>query len=106
MDATAKKKAISKFITDETDLLIVEAAEELLKAQFIDCIDESFIKELREGYSEYDNRTLFELLTHVEDKYAPLDKHVLDNVLEKFREPLISPAQSTCILQNKRNAND
>ena len=68
--AINKKKTISKSIQDETDILIVEVAKELLKGQFIDSIEECYIKELRQGYSEYNNRPLFELLEHVKTKYA------------------------------------
>ena len=85
--AISKKKTISKFIQDETDILIVEVAGELLKGQFIDAIEECYIKELREGYSEYDNRSLFELLEHVKTKYASLDDHVLADIRTTFEEP-------------------
>ena len=44
--AINKKKTISKFIQDETDILIVEVAEKLLKGQSIDSLDECYIKEL------------------------------------------------------------
>ena len=82
-----KKKTIFKFIQDETNILIVEVAEELLKGQFIDAIDECYIKELRQGYSEYDNHTLFELLEHVKTKYAALDDHVPRGIKAVFEEP-------------------
>ena len=62
--AINKKKTISKFIQDETDILIVEVAEELLKGRFMEAIEECYIKELCQGYSEYDNRSLFELIDH------------------------------------------
>ena len=52
-----KKRAISQFIEDKTDLKIVNATKEILKNQFIDAIEEKYIKELREGYAEYDKRT-------------------------------------------------
>ena len=88
-DASAinKKKAISKFIQNETDIQIVEVAEELLNGQFIDAIEECYIKELREGYSEYDNRSLFDLIEHVRSKYAMLDDHVLEDIMAVFEEP-------------------
>ena len=84
--AIIKKKAISKFIQDETDIKIVEVVEELLKGQFIDAIEECYIKEFREGYSEYDNRSLFELIEHVRSKYAMLDDHVLEDIMAVFEE--------------------
>lgn len=82
-----KKKAISKFIRNETDLLIVEEAHNLLKGQLIVCIGECYIKELYEDCSEYDNRTLFGLLEHVNSKYALLDDHVVEEIMDKFEEP-------------------
>ncbi len=85
--AINKKKTISKFIQDETDIRIVEVAEELLKGQFIDAIEECYIKELRQGYSEYDNRSLFELIEHVKTKYASLDDHILEDIMATFEEP-------------------
>ena len=87
VSAIQKKKIISKFIQDETDILITEAAEELLKGQFMDAVKECYIKELREGYSEYDNRSLHELIQHVKTKYATLDDHVLENIMAVFSEP-------------------
>ena len=84
---TAKKKAISKFIQNETDLNIVEEAHELLKGQFIGAIEECYIKEMCEGYSEYDNHSLLDLLKHVNTKYATLDDHVLEEIQKKFEEP-------------------
>ena len=47
-----RKKAISQFIEAETDLKIVKATEEILKNQFIDAIEEKYIKELRQGFAE------------------------------------------------------
>ena len=82
-----KKKIISKFIQAETDILITEAAEELLKGQFMEAVEECYIKELREGYSEYDNRSLYELIKHVKEKYATLDDHVLEDIRAVFAEP-------------------
>ena len=85
--ATNKKKIISKFIQDETDILIVEVAVEILKGQFINSIDECYIKELSQGYSEYDNRTLSELLEHVKTKYAALDDYIIRGIKAVFEEP-------------------
>ena len=82
-----KKKIISKFIQTETDILIVEAAEELLKGQFMDAVEECYFKELRQGYSEYDNRSLYDLIKHVKDKYATLDDHVLEDIMTVLAEP-------------------
>ena len=85
--AINKKKTISKLIQDKTDILIVEVVKELLKGQFIDSIEECCIKELCQGYSKYNDRTLFELLEHVKTKYAALDNHVLRGIKAVFEEP-------------------
>ena len=45
------------------------------------------IKELRQGYSEYNNRSLFELIEHVKTKYAMLDDQVLEDIMVVFAEP-------------------
>ena len=49
-------------------------------------VDECYIKELRQGYSEYDNRTLFGLLEHMKTKYAALDDHILRGIRAIFEE--------------------
>ena len=84
--AINKKKTISTFIQEETDILIVEVAEELLKGQFMEAIEECYIKELRQGYSKCDNRSLFELIEHVKTKYATLARQFRPCILvRKFR---------------------
>ena len=70
-------RAISEFIESETDFKIVNATDDILKAQFIDCIKEKYIKELQEGYAKYNNRSLVDLFEHVDNKYAKLDEHEL-----------------------------
>ena len=85
--AINKKKTISKFIQDETDILIAEVAEELLKGQFMEAIEECYIKEHCQGYSKYDNRSLFELIEHIKTKYATLHDHVLEDIMVVFAEP-------------------
>ena len=102
--AINKKKTIPKFIQVETDILIVELAKELLKGQVVDAIDECYIKELRQGYSEYDNRILFELLEHVKTKYAALGNHVLADICATVEEPPNLLYQLTCTLRSKRSA--
>ena len=82
-----KKNTIFKFIQDETDILIVKVAKELLKGQFIESIEECYIKELCQGCSEYVNRSLFELLDHVKYKYAALDDHVIADIRDVFEKP-------------------
>ena len=65
----------------------MEVAKELLKGQFIDSIEECYIKELRQGYSKYNNCTLFEILEHVKTKYTMLDDHVLHDIKAVFEDP-------------------
>ena len=40
---------MAEFILDKVDIKKVDVVEELLKNLFIDCIDESYIMELRQG---------------------------------------------------------
>ena len=61
---------------------------EILKGQFIDSIEECYIKELCEGYSKYDNQSLLKLLNHVNSNYATLDDHILEDIQKRFEEPL------------------
>ena len=81
-----KKKRISDFIRTETDIKIVEATQYLLKALFIGCIDECYIKEMHQGFSEYNDCTLLELLYHVNNKYAKMDDHIVEANIETFDE--------------------
>ena len=82
-----KRKSSQNSSKTETDILIVETAEELLKGQFMEAVEECYFKELRQGYSEYDNRSLYDLIKHVKDKYATLDDHVLEDIMTVFAEP-------------------
>ena len=50
-------------------------------------IEECYIKELPEGYSEYDNGSLFELIERVKNKYVILDDCVLENIMAVFAGP-------------------
>lgn len=84
-----KKKTISGFIQDEMDFNFLEAAKELLKVQFIKLIKVCSIKELRQGYSKYDNCSLFELLEYVNTKYSSLDDHVLKDIMTRSNDFLI-----------------
>ena len=60
------------------DIKRVEVLHEILKNQFIECIDESFITELRDGMRGYDGVTLQELLTHVFKNYGKMDNHLIN----------------------------
>ena len=68
-----KKIAVSQFMIDEHDILVVEAMENFFKNQLLELIDEDYILELKEGLSEYSSVTLVEILTHLRDEYAPMD---------------------------------
>ena len=80
-----KKAIISKFIQDEKGIKTVEQVEELLKNMFVAAIDEDYIVELKQGLSEYDGRTLRELLAHYK-KYGKMDDTVHSKIMETFRE--------------------
>ena len=82
-----KKAAIAEFIQNEGDIKKVNIVEELLKNQFIDCIDESFIMELRQGIREYDGVTLRDILLHVFANYGRMDDHLVNKNMDKWREP-------------------
>ena len=82
-----KKIAVSQFMIDEHDILVVEAMENLLKNQLLELIDEDYILELKEGLSEYSSVTLVEILTHLRDEYAPMDGVIYMELLAQFREP-------------------
>ena len=82
-----KKQLIAEFITTEQDLLKLENTEELLKNQFLECIDEDFIRELHDPVSEYDDITLLELLDHVFANYGQMDDHLVNANKERFDEP-------------------
>ena len=80
-----KKAIISQFIQDEKGIKTVEKVEELLKNMFIAAIDEDYVVELKQGLSEYDGRTLRELLAHYK-KYGKMDDTVHGQIMETFRE--------------------
>jgi hypothetical protein len=88
-DATEqeKKREISAFIIRETDIKIVEAVGNLLKAQLIESVEECYIRELHEGdFIEYDDRSLLDILQHINEKYAKMDAHILKANLKVFEE--------------------
>ena len=82
-----KKVLISEFILQETDIRKVEVVHELLKNQFIDCIDESYIRELCDGMREYDATTLQELIEHVFSNYGRMDDHLVNQNRTRWDEP-------------------
>lgn len=82
-----KKREISAFIVRETDIKIVEAVGNLLKAQLIESVEECYIRELHQGdFIEYDDRSLREILQHINEKYAKMDAHILKANLKVFEE--------------------
>ena len=86
-DKQAKKKKIKKFIIRETDLQILKATADFLKAQLIEAVEECYIEELNEGdIIEYDNCYVFEILLHINDKYAKMDAHILKANKKIFME--------------------
>ena len=85
---TQKKKDILAVIVRETDIKVVKATANLLKAQFIKAIQDCYIRELHEGdHIEYNDRSLFELLDHINKKYAKMDSHILKANRITFAEP-------------------
>ena len=42
---------------------------------------------MRKGYSEYNNRLLFDLLNSAKTKYATLNNHVLKEIMVRLDEP-------------------
>ena len=65
----------------------MEVAKELLKGKFIDSIEEYYTKELHQGYSKCNKRSLFKLMEHVDTQYAFLDTHALGDIMTRFKEP-------------------
>ena len=82
-----KKVAIAEFILSETDILKAEACDELLKNQLLDAVEEKYFRELRDRYSEYDNKTVLELLEHLFANYAKMDDPTINRNIERFNEP-------------------
>ena len=60
--------------------------EELLKAQFLDAIDEDYIVEQKEYMREYDGIPLKKLLQHVKEKYAKMDDETHRKIMEEFEQ--------------------
>ena len=56
------------------------------KNQFLKCIDNDYILELKNGMQGYRGRTLRELLTHAK-KYGKMDDTVHERIMADFREP-------------------
>ena len=86
-----KKGEISYLIVRKTNIKIVKAVGNSLKAQLIESIKECYIQELHQGdYIEYDGRSLLNILTHTKDKYARMNVHILKANLKFFgKEPLM-----------------
>ena len=82
-----KKTSIAEFILNEADIKKVDVVEELLKNLFIDCIDESYIMELRQGIREYDGVSLRDILRHVFSIYGRMDDHLVNKNMDEWRQP-------------------
>ena len=65
----------------------MDITAELLKGQFLDCIEEDYIRKLHNPVSEYVYVTLLELLAHVFTKYVQMDDHLVNAIKERFDEP-------------------
>lgn len=82
-----KKVAIAEFILSETDILKAETCDELLKNQLLDAVEEKYLRELRDRYSEYDDKSVLELLDHLFANYAKMDDPTINRNMERFNEP-------------------
>ena len=84
-DGSRKEGHHLKVHSRRKSIKTVEKVEELLKNMFVAAIDEDYIVELKQGLSEYDGRTLRELLAHYK-KYGKMDDTVHSKIMETFRE--------------------
>ena len=82
-----KKIAIAEFILSEQDILKAETCGDLLKNQLLDAVEEKYFRELRDRYSEYDDKTVLELLEHLFAEYAQINDTVINMNIERFNEP-------------------
>ena len=82
-----KKIAIAEFIISEQDILKSETCGDLLKNQLLDAVEEKYFRELRDRYSEYDDKTVLELLEHLFAEYAQMNDTVINMNIERFNEP-------------------
>ena len=82
-----KKIAIAEFIVSEKDILKAEVCDDLLKKQLLDAVEDKYLRELWDRYSECDDQTVLELLDHLFTNYAKLDDPVINRNMERFNEP-------------------
>ena len=83
----------------------MKATAELLKAQLIEAFKECYIEELNKGdIIEYDERSIFEILSHINDKSAKMDAHILKANKKVFMEDpdLDDPVDNYFTKQEKR----
>ena len=59
------------FDTDTQEYLTVQAVDIALKMYIIQCVDDRYIRALREANTQYGNRTALDLLTHIITNYGP-----------------------------------
>ena len=65
----------------------MKATADLLKAQLIEAVEECYIEEINEReIIKYDDRSVFEILLHINDKYAKIYAHILKVNKKVFME--------------------
>ena len=70
------------------DILKAETCGDLmLKKQLLDAVENKCLREMRDRYSEYNARTVLELLDHLFANYAKLDDPVINRNMERFNKP-------------------
>ena len=76
-----------EFIRRKTHIKVTALVEELLKKEFLECINKGCIMELRQGILLYDTVSLFNLLHHVFNNCAKIDDHLVLKNKKEFEEP-------------------
>ena len=87
MTKDEKKIAIAEFILSEQDILKAKTCGDLLKNQLLDAVEDKYLRELWDRCSEYNDRTVLELLDLLFANYAKLDNPVINRNMERFNEP-------------------
>ena len=83
-----KKIMIAEVIVSEQDILKAEVCGNLLKNQFLDAVEDKYLREMWGRYSKHDDKTVLELLDHLFTNYAKLDDPVINRNMECFNETL------------------
>ena len=82
----AKKQTIAEFISCETNIKMSEVVEEQLKNQLLNSLTKALILELCEGSSQYDGRTMFDILEQVFTNYTKIDDTLILKNIKEFEE--------------------